>query len=48
MDVPGEEVRQLEAMVLESYTEGLRDMGWHGDPGLVRRGYRHSYAVRIA
>jgi hypothetical protein len=46
MDVPGEEVRQLEAMVLESYTEGLRDMGWHGDPGLVRHGYRIATGLR--
>jgi hypothetical protein len=46
MDVPVADARQLEAIVLESYTEGLRDAGWHGDPDLVRRGYRIATGLR--
>jgi hypothetical protein len=46
MDVPAEEARSLEAIVLESYIEGLRDTGWHGDRDLVRRGYGIATGLR--
>lgn len=46
MGVPVDVARQLEALALESYTEGLRDTGWLGDPELVRRGYETAAAMR--
>ena len=47
MEVPVEEARQLEAVVLDSYIEeGLWDTGWRGDPDLVRSGYGIAAALR--
>jgi hypothetical protein len=37
----------LEQTALESYTEGLRDVGWRGDPQLVRLGYAMGAALRF-
>ena len=34
------QARELEAVVLDGYTSGLRDAGWHGDERLVRLGFR--------
>ena len=38
-DVPLSEGRELEHIVYESYLDGLRDVGWQGDPQLVRLGF---------
>jgi thiamine kinase-like enzyme len=36
--VPAESIPDLEAAVLEAYTEGLADAGWRGDPRVVELG----------
>lgn len=46
MEVPIENARHLEEMVLESYIEGLREAGWGGSPDLVRTGYGIAAALR--
>ena len=38
--------RELEAMVLDSYLQGLHDAGWHGDQRHVRFGYTAAAALR--
>ena len=37
----------LEQLALNSYLEGLQDVGWHGDPRLVRLGYCIAAALRF-
>ena len=34
-----DEAREIEEVAFESYLEGLRDVGWRGDPRQVRLGY---------
>ncbi|MGI8486843.1 MAG: phosphotransferase [Thermomicrobiales bacterium] len=46
MDVPIAEAQHLQNVVLEKYLEGLGDMGWHGDPDLVRTGYAIAAGLR--
>lgn len=46
LEVPVDDARKLETMVLESYIEGLRDTGWHGDPDLVRTRYGIAATLR--
>jgi hypothetical protein len=36
----------LDEIVYESYLDGLRDAGWHGDPRMVRFGYLATVALR--
>ncbi|GAB4515159.1 MAG: hypothetical protein Kow0047_27100 [Anaerolineae bacterium] len=38
-EVPLTQARELEQLVLEGYIQGLRDVGWHGDPRLAELGY---------
>jgi hypothetical protein len=45
-EVPIDDARQLEALVLDSYLNGLRDAGWRGDPDDVRRGYAIAAVLR--
>ena len=40
------DAQELEAMVLDSYTQGLRDAGWHGDPAHVRYAFAAGSALR--
>jgi hypothetical protein len=35
-------------MVLDSYTQGLRDAGWHGDPAQVRYAFAAGSALRYS
>ena len=46
-DISVNHAQQLQDMVLVSYTEGLRDAGWHGDPDLVATGYRVATGLRF-
>lgn len=46
MEWPVEDARQLEAVVLDSYIEGLRDAGWRGDRELVGTGYAVAAGLR--
>jgi hypothetical protein len=34
-----DKLQELEEIVFEGYLEGLRDVGWQGDPQQVRLGY---------
>lgn len=40
------EARELDHTVLEGYLDGLRDVGWHGDPRQARFGEVANSAVR--
>jgi hypothetical protein len=46
MEVPIDDARQLEAVSIEAYFDGLRDAGWRGDPDGVRQGYAVAAALR--
>jgi aminoglycoside phosphotransferase (APT) family kinase protein len=39
--------REMEDIALESYIDGLRDVGWRGDADHVRRGYAIAAALRV-
>lgn len=39
--------QDLEGVGVTSYIDGLRDIGWHGDIQLVRRGYTRAAALRV-
>jgi len=41
-----EQLPALETLVLDGYSEGLRQVGWQGDPALIRLGYLCSVALR--
>jgi hypothetical protein len=41
-----QDAQELEAHVLARYLEGLRDVGWRGDPGLVWLGYALAATLR--
>lgn len=43
---PGSDAQTLTALVIETYTAGLRDSGWRGDAQLVRLGYHLTTALR--
>jgi hypothetical protein len=45
MDVAGDQARQLDGVVFDSYLAGLRDVGWRGDPRLARFGYTATAAL---
>src|SRR5439155_4390297 len=45
-DVPIEQAQELEALVFNSYLDGLRDAGWNGDARLVRFGYAAASVLR--
>src|SRR5207247_2248725 len=40
------ELPELDQVVFRGYLAGLRDVGWHGDPRLVRLGYVAAAALR--
>ena len=46
MEVLVDDARHLEAIVLEGYIEGVRDVGWCGNADLVRTGYGIAVALR--
>ena len=39
LDVPSADIRAFEDVVVGGYLEGLRDVGWAGDPAAVRLGF---------
>lgn len=41
-----DKARELDAIVFEGYLDGLRDVGWQGDPRVVRFGYTAASALR--
>jgi hypothetical protein len=41
-----DELEELDAIVFDAYVQGLADMGWQGDPALVRLGYTLSVVLR--
>ena len=45
LDVAGDQARQLDGVVFDSYLAGLRDVGWRGDPRLARFGYTATVAL---
>jgi hypothetical protein len=47
LDAETPHARELEDIALESYIDGLRDVGWRGDAELVRRGYAIAAVLRI-
>lgn len=44
---PGNDAQAVTALIIEAYTEGLRDSGWRGDAQLVRLGYLLTTALRF-
>jgi len=40
------ELRELDQIAFGNYLEGLHDVGWHGDPRIVRLGYVAAAALR--
>jgi len=45
-DVELSQVRELDKIIFAGYLDGLRDVGWRGDPGQVRLGYTATVALR--
>lgn len=45
LDVAGEQARELDQIVFNSYLAGLHDMGWQGDAHQARFGYTASAAL---
>lgn len=45
-EIPVDKVEELDKRCFESYLQGLREAGWHGDPKLVRMGYTISCLLR--
>ncbi|MBI2502997.1 MAG: aminoglycoside phosphotransferase family protein [Candidatus Latescibacteria bacterium] len=43
---PGIDAQATTALIIETYTEGLRENGWRGDAQLVRLGYHLTKALR--
>jgi hypothetical protein len=41
-----EELPELDAIVFPAYVQGLRDVGWQGDPALARLGYTLGVVLR--
>jgi len=41
-----EDLAELDTIVFNTYVQGLRDVGWQGDPALARLGYTVSLALR--
>jgi hypothetical protein len=39
-------MHDLEDLAWSCYLDGLRDVGWHGDPAVVRLGYTADVALR--
>lgn len=46
-DAAVDDARQIEALALDAYVEGLRDAGWRGDPDQVRHGYAIAAVLRF-
>jgi len=42
------ELRELDQITFGNYLEGLHDVGWHGDPRIVRLGYVAAAALRYS
>ncbi len=47
LDVAGEQARELDQIIFDSYLTGLHDMGWQGDPRLARFGYTATAALVV-
>jgi hypothetical protein len=47
LGVHPDQLRELDGIAFDAYLQGLRDVGWHGDPAWVRLGYTASIALRI-
>lgn len=45
--VEPDQLQELDGIAFEGYLRGLRDVGWLGDPGLVRLGYAAALALRF-
>ncbi len=41
-----EDMKVLDAIAIEGYVQGLRDVGWQGNPALARLGYRLGVVLR--
>jgi hypothetical protein len=46
LEAPVRDILHLESTVLTGYTDGLRDVGWTGDPDMVWAGYRTAAVLR--
>jgi len=47
MEFDGSQAKELDQLIFESYINGLRDVGWHGDIRLARFGYTTTAALSI-
>ncbi len=46
MEAPVTDVMEIQETALDGYIAGLRDVGWRGNPGLVRSGYAAAAGLR--
>jgi hypothetical protein len=45
-EIPVERIMEMDRLCFEGYLQGLRDVGWHDDPKLVRTGYAVTLMLR--